>query len=151
MNVLGPLLWLVQNKNNAATSQVMSPKHKTSVVDMNAAHSNFIAMSGSIVEHYPLSIVSVACFVPLGRHKDQNSDFYQPVQDPARDTGGPNGFWSFYFKLYPPEIPEADDDGLEDTQGMSSANGHTSDHAVNIENKFASKIMEENVSNQKLL
>lgn len=37
-------------------------------------------------------------------------------------------------------IPGADDDGLKDTQGTSSAQGHTSGHAVNID-KFPSKIM----------
>lgn len=35
MNVLGTMLWPVQNKNDEPTAQVMSPKHKTLEVDMN--------------------------------------------------------------------------------------------------------------------
>lgn len=34
-------------------------------------------------------------------------------------------------------------DGLEDTQEAGGAHGHSPGHSLNIENKFASKIIEE--------
>lgn len=37
-------------------------------------------------------------------------------------------YLSFYFKLCPPGVPGADDDGLEDTQEAGGANGHVLAH-----------------------
>jgi len=65
------------------------------------------------------------------------------VQDPAQGCGGAYVLGSFRFKPSPPGVPGTEHDGLEDTPEAGATLGHNPAHSVNIQKKFASKIIEE--------
>lgn len=52
------------------------------------------------------------------------------------------GTGSFYLKPRPPGVPRTDRHHLEDTQEAGGSSGHIPAHSVNIENKFACRIIE---------
>lgn len=49
---------------------------------------------------------------------------------------------SVHFIFCPPGVPGVNGDDLEDTQEAGDASGHIPAHSVNIEIKFACKIIE---------
>lgn len=132
----------VQDKTMQLLAQGMSPKHSTRRDDNSAAYSESLALSRRTEEQYPKSVCDV--FVaPFTGDTQKKKCVYQPVQDPAQGCGGAYVLGSFRFKPSPPGVPGPDHDGLEDTPEIGATLGHNPTHSVNIQKKFASKIIEE--------
>ena len=60
---------------------------------------------------------------------------------PAEENGEANIVWGFDFKILPIGVHRADRDGLEDTQEAGAANGQPPAHSLNVQKKFACKLV----------
>ena len=66
---------------------------------------------------------------------------YKHALGPAEGNGEGNILWGFDFKILPTGVHGADCDGLKHSQEAGGADGHTPAHSLNIQNKFACKII----------
>ena len=74
---------------------------------------------------------------------ERKNGVHHNVQYPAEGNGEDNIFWSFSFEITPTRVHGTDCDVPEDAQEAGDENGHTPAHSLNVQNKFASKVIEE--------